>query len=279
MACSFTCDSNITELFCFIVFDRHMYSNSVLSIYECMCMCLDVWRYAFKYMCPAIKTHDRFRQLTFNSWLPPFSEIKSLFSQAAYWVKASKQRCSGRVTDNKCLKDHLRLHAYIIKGLCVGPDLIYQRRSTWQSILHWVTVDFLWTNATSLQADARGELSLYKTLDCCLGSSFGSPPGRKYSFMFYLTVVNLSVSHSYSSFCSLLLFKAKEGDTKEKCKLKLPVHETHLSESKLLFLIKMTTAVCFSLYSHCIRWHLSPWFPSNKSRNEPEDKFQVLTSD
>lgn len=43
-------------------------------------------------------------------------------------------------------KDHLRLPAYTIKGLCVGPDLIYQRRSTWQSILHRVTVDFLFVD-------------------------------------------------------------------------------------------------------------------------------------
>lgn len=57
------------------------------------------------------------RRLTFSRLL--LSEIRSLSSQAAYWVNAGKQRWSASATDNTGLEDHPRLPAYTIKGLCV----------------------------------------------------------------------------------------------------------------------------------------------------------------
>lgn len=117
--------------------------------------CLDLFVCArmYEYVClcdlsslPVTDTQRSVLTAHLQSWVPPSSEIKSLFSQAAYWVKASKHRCSASRTDNMGFKYHPRLPAYTIKGLCVGPDSIYQGRSTWQSILHRVTADFLFVD-------------------------------------------------------------------------------------------------------------------------------------
>lgn len=118
--------------------------NGCVYLLGCLsvCECVFVW----PLYPPATETQRSVLTVHLQPWLPPFSEIKSLFSQAAYWVRVSKHRCSASWADNMGFKDHLRLPAHAVKALCVGPDLIYPRRSTWQSILHWVTVDFLFVD-------------------------------------------------------------------------------------------------------------------------------------
>lgn len=104
---------------CIPVCLMHMYPDSVSSGYIWMNVCfrLDVW------VCVNVHLCDRSILLLLSVLtahlqllLPPFTEIKSLFSQAAYWVKASKHRCSASGTDNMGLKDLLRPPAYTIKA-------------------------------------------------------------------------------------------------------------------------------------------------------------------
>ena len=127
---------------------REMFECVCVSAWMLLCVCVKEKEIVSLWPLypPATETQRSFLTARPQSWLPPFSEIKSFSSQASYCIRAAKHRCSTSGTDNVGLKDHLRLAAYTIKGLCVGPDLIYQRRSTQQSILPWVTVDFLFVD-------------------------------------------------------------------------------------------------------------------------------------
>lgn len=108
--------------------------------------CLDVWP-----LSPATETRRAVLTDHLQSWLPPSSEIKSLFSQAAYWISPSKHRCSASRTDNMglwttsgCLLILLKAPVLVLIWFTKGGQL----GNRFCIELLWISS--LWTNATSL---------------------------------------------------------------------------------------------------------------------------------
>ena len=100
---------------------------------------------------PATETQRAVLTDHLQSWLLPSSEIKSLFSQAAYWISPSKHRCSASRTDNMglwttsgCLLILLKASELVLIWFTKGGQL----GNRFCIELLWISS--LWTNATSL---------------------------------------------------------------------------------------------------------------------------------